>query len=179
MVDHRETTSAPRPQRLLMGVGGRALRPFSSAAGAAMRTTTIVVERVVVEPILDSPDFERLVSSALNSSRVHTAVERLFESEGARRLIDSFFDSGLFDEFISRLLESDALWELVDRVADSPSVTAAITQQSLGFADQVGEEVRTRSRSADDWLERAARRLSRRRASGIPPATEGPDPATP
>jgi hypothetical protein len=178
MVDHDDMASSSGPQRLLIGIGGRALRPFSNAAGAAMRTTTIVVERAVVEPILDSPEFERLVSSALNSARVHTAVERLFESEGARRLIDSFFDSGLFDEFASRLLESAALWELVDRVADSPSVTAAITQQSLGFADQVGEEVRTRSRSADDWLERAARRLSRRRAGEIPPNSEGPEPAT-
>jgi hypothetical protein len=179
MSDHREIPTGPRSQRLLVGIGERALRPFSSAAGVAVRTTTIVVERVVVEPILDSPDFERLVSSALNSDRVHAAVERLFESDGARRLVDSFFDSGLFDEFASRLLESDALWELVDRVADSPSVTAAITQQSLGFADQMGEEVRSRSRNADDWLERAARRLSRRRAGGIPPNGEGPEPATP
>lgn len=44
--------------------------------------------------------------------------------------------TGLWDEFVDRLLASRALWRLVDEVADSPAVTAAITQQGLGFADQ-------------------------------------------
>jgi hypothetical protein len=60
-------------------------------------------------------------------------------------------------------LASPALWRLVDEIAASPAVTAAITQQSLGFADQVEEQVRMRSRGADDWLEQKVRRLTRRR----------------
>ncbi|HUO69728.1 MAG TPA: hypothetical protein VMU39_03045 [Solirubrobacteraceae bacterium] len=57
-------------------------------------------------------------------------------------------------------------------------MTAAITQQSLGFADQVGDEMRVRSRTADVWLERLAQRLTRRGAAALP-AAEEPKPATP
>ena len=63
----------------------------------------------------------------------------------AKRLVDSFFDSGLLDRFFDRLLESDALWHAIDEIAGSPAVTAAISQQGLGFADQVGDEVRSLS----------------------------------
>ena len=52
---------------------------------------------------------------------------------------------------------------MVDEIARSPAVTEAITQQSLGFADQVAGGVRDRSRNADEVLERVARRALRRR----------------
>jgi hypothetical protein len=71
---------------------------------------------------------------------------------------DDFFESGLFDRFADRLLASDGLWRLIDEIAESPSVTAAISGQGLGFADQLGGEVRTRSRRADEWVERRLRR---------------------
>jgi hypothetical protein len=97
---------------------------------------------------------------ALDSTRVQVALRQALESEGARQVVDSFFDSNLFDRIIERVEASDALWRLVDEIASSPSVTAAILQQGLGFADQVGDEMRVRTRKADDWLERAARRLT-------------------
>lgn len=130
-------------RRPLGGIGGRAaaatLRPFTDAA---------------------YPELERLLSVVLESERMQDSIRRALESAGARQLIDDFFDSGLFDHFVDRLLASRGLWRLIDEVADSPAVTAAITQQSLGFADQVGDVVRSRTRSADDWLERAVRRLA-------------------
>jgi hypothetical protein len=90
------------------------------------------------------------------------------ESDGASQLIDTFFDSGLFDRFVARLLSSDGLWRLVDEVAASPSVRAAVSQQGLGFADQVGDAVRVRSRKGDRRIERAADRLRRRHAAESP-----------
>jgi hypothetical protein len=51
----------------------------------------------------------------------------------------------------------------VDQIARSPAVTEAITQQSMGFADQVAGEVRRSSQRADAGLERAAHRLLRRK----------------
>jgi hypothetical protein len=48
-------------------------------------------------------------------------------------------------------------------------VTDAITQQSMGFADVIADGVRDRSRSADAWLERAARRALRRGPAPAPP----------
>ncbi len=135
-----------RTFRPLGGIGGRAaaatLRPFTDAAAL---------------------ELEALLSTALESEHVQRGLRGAFESDGGKQLIADFFDSGLFDEFVDRLLTSAALWRLVDEVADSPAVTAAISQQGLGFADQVGEEVRRRTRKADDWLERIAHRLIRRR----------------
>jgi hypothetical protein len=56
------------------------------------------------------------------------------------------------------------MWTLIDEVAASPAITEAITQHGVGFADQVADEVRGRTRSADAWMESVARRVLRRRA---------------
>jgi hypothetical protein len=103
----------------------------------------------LVQRILDGPELERMVAAAFASERVEAALVSALESAGMERLI-------------ARVLESQALWALVDEVAQSPAVTDAITQQGLGLADEVAGEVRDRSRAADAWLERAARRMLRR-----------------
>jgi hypothetical protein len=131
------------------------------AAGATL-------ERRAVDRVLDSDELERVLAAAFDSPRVQAGILRALDSDGARRLIDSFFESGLFAEFLNRLSNSDALWQLVDDIAGSPAVTAAISQQGLGFADQVGGEVRARSRKADDWLERTAKRLTHRHSKPKP-----------
>jgi hypothetical protein len=173
MAEYRSNGSHPAVVRGLMTIGGRAaavgIRPFSGVFGAAAEAG-MDLERRAVDRLIESGELERLLAS----SRVQSLASQLLDSDGARRLVDAFFDSGLFDQFVERLLASDALWDLVDRIAGSPAVTAAISQQGLGFADQVGDELRTRSRNADAWLERAARRLAHRRPADAPPA---PDPA--
>jgi hypothetical protein len=63
------------------------------------------------------------------------------------------------------------MWNLLEEVMHSPAVAEAITQQGRGFADQVGDDVRERSRTVDDKLERVAWRLLGRRQR---PATEAP-----
>jgi hypothetical protein len=103
----------------------------------------------LVQRVLDGPELERMVALAFQSERVEAALVSALESAGMERLI-------------ARVLESQALWALVDEVAQSPAVTDAITQQGLGLADDVAGEVRNRSRAADAWLERAARRVLRR-----------------
>jgi hypothetical protein len=120
----------------------------------------VVVERVLadgvveqaVARVLDGPELERVVSSALDSPAMERLVARVVESK-------------LVDQAMARLLESDELWLFVDEIAHSPAVTDAIAQQSLGFADQVAGGVRTRSRSADTWLEAKVQRALRRQAS--------------
>lgn len=161
------------PRLLLHGVGGLSQRaaaasvqPLRGVVGAAAEAG-VELERRAVDRLIESRELERVLTSA----RVQTAAAQVLESEGARRLVDAFFDSGLFEQFVHRLLDSEALWELVDRIADSPAVTAAIAGQGLGFADQVGEEMRGRSRTADAWLERTAARLIHR-APKPPPSTE-------
>ena len=105
----------------------------------------------------------RMTEAALDSPRTRAAIANALDSRTAKQLVADFFDSGLFDEFVVRLLESKALWALVEEIADSPAVTAAIARQGFSFADQMGEEVRSRSRNADHWLERAAGRVARSR----------------
>lgn len=145
------------------------------------------LERRAVDRVLGSDELERILVVTINSDHLQAALQRALASDGAARLIDSLFDSGLLDRVFERLFDSglldrlleglltrESLWHMIDEIAASPAVTAAISQQGLGFADQVGGEVRTRSRNADDWMERAARRLIHRQPRVIPPE---PDPS--
>src|SRR5438270_1920594 len=178
MADHDTRTFAsngrPGPLRAVAHLGGRAaasaMRPVGGAVGAALEIG-MTIQRRAVDRVLDSPELGRVMVEAVDSRRVQTALQIAISSDAANRLVDSFFDSGMFDRLVERLLESDGLWYLVDEVAQSPAVLAAVSQQGLGFADQVGEQVRDRSRRADDWLERAARRVIGRRSRRAPDAS--------
>jgi hypothetical protein len=110
-----------------------------------------VVEQAVAR-VLDGPELERVVNSALDSPAMERLVARVVESK-------------LVDQAMARLLESDELWLFVDEIAHSPAVTDAIASQTVGFADQVAGGVRTRSRSADTWLEAKVQRALRRQES--------------
>jgi hypothetical protein len=131
----------------------------------------------LVQRFLEGPELERMVALTLQSEHVEAALVSALESAGMERLIARILESRVIEETVSQLVddtatrlpESQALWALVDEVARSPAVTDAITQQGLGLADDVAGEVRSRSRAADAWLERAARRVLRR-----PPEPELP-----
>lgn len=179
---------------------GAALRPLAGAVGAAA-DAGISLQRRAVDRVLDSGEIERVLVVAVNSAHIEAALRSALSSEGAARLVDALVDSrvldrlvdamfetgvldrlmaelidrGVLDRFFERLLASEGFWHLIDEVAASPAVTAAISQQGLGFADQVGAEVRTRSRKADDWVERAARRLMHRSPRALPAE---PDPSS-
>ncbi len=175
--------------RPVAGIADLTLRPLTAAAALTLRPLTGAatiavqagrgVERRAVERVLDNPEIERLPSAALDSAWAQAAIKNALATDGAKQLVTSLFESGLFDEIVDRLLASDALWRLVDELASSPAVTDAITQQGLGFADQVGDVARARSRTADDWLERRARRLVTWRAKSRQPDGPQPKPANP
>ncbi len=168
-------SSGPRVLRPLADIGIRTaaatLRPLSGMIDVAT-DVGIGLERRAVDRVLDSDEVERVLTAVIDNPRLQLALQRVLASDGAKRLVDTLFDSGLVDRVLERLLASDSLWYVIDEIASSPAIAAAISQQGLGFADQVGDEVRERSRKADDWVERAARRLARR-----PPrvAPAGPD----
>jgi hypothetical protein len=116
--------------------------------------------------VLDDPALERLLASALESPAAERLLATALDSPAAERMLVRVLDSKLLDEAVRRALEGEELWLVVNEIAQSPAVTAAITRQSIGFADQVAGGVRGGSRNADAWLERAARRALRR-----PPAS--------
>jgi hypothetical protein len=123
-----------------------------------------VVRYAVVDRMLAAGIVEQTAARMLDGPELERAVETALDSAAAERLVGRVIESRLLDEAVRRLLESEELWLLVEEIARSPAVTDAITRQSVGFADQVAEGVRVRSRRADAWLERAARRALRRRS---------------
>lgn len=175
-----------RPRLSSLGsIGGRAaattLRPLAGVIGAAA-DVGIGLERRAVNRVLESDELERVITTAVNSAHVQAALVQATQSEAVDRLIDGLFASGAIDRLLSRMLDtgaldrfliqmlsSEGLWKMIDEIAASPAVTAAISQQGLSFADQIGDEMRDRSRKADDWVERAARRLVHRQPRVGPP----------
>jgi hypothetical protein len=172
----------------LTDLGGRAasttLKPLVGVANAAAGVG-IKLQRQAVDRVLESAEIERIVNVTVNSVHVQSALVQASQSEAVDQLVDSLFDSGVVDKVMNRLLDSGALdrflvrmasseglWQLIDEIAASPAVTAAISQQGLSFADQVGDQMRDRSRKADDWVERAARRLVHRQPRVGPPQAD-------
>ena len=121
------------------------------------------MERIFLRAV-ESPGVERLVGEVMQAPGTERVVDRVVDSAAVERAVDRVIEGRLLDRVVERLLESEELWVLVDEIARSPAVTQAITQQSLGFADQVAGSVRERSRDVDGRLERIARRMVGRRA---------------
>jgi hypothetical protein len=176
MAGERSRSASLAVLRPLVDLGSRAaattLRPPAQLVAAAVERS-VQLQRRGLERLLDRYPVETYVVEVLEERRVQSAFSTVADSDAAKQLVASFFESGLFDEVVTQLLASPALWRLVEELADSPAVTAAITQQGFGFADQVAQEVRTRSRTADDWLERAAQRLARRNQRAGKESTSG------
>jgi hypothetical protein len=106
--------------------------------------------------------FDRVLASAFADDFLDRVIERVADSPDVERLVRGLVDSRLVDAVLMQLLESEGLWVLVEEVVQSPTVTSAISQQGVGFANQMAEVMRDRSRTADDRLERLARRFTRR-----------------
>jgi hypothetical protein len=148
--------------------------------------TAVLVERIAdrllheglaerfIERLLEAPELERLLVVMLDSPGMERLVTRVVESHLTEASM-----ARLIDDAAAQLPQSKALWALVDQVAQSPAVTDAITQQGLGLADEVAADLRDRSRDADAWLERTARRVLRRREPGGGPAAGMPVPQVP
>jgi hypothetical protein len=120
------------------------------ATEVADRLLERMTEERAVARVLEGPELERVVASALDSAAMERLVVRVI-------------DSRLLEEAVDRLLKSEELWLIVDEIARSPSVTEAITHQSVGFVDEVADGVRVRSRKADDRIESRIRRVFGRR----------------
>lgn len=152
-----------------------ALRPVVLAGEVVEGATLAFVDRAladgladrVAQRIVDGPELERIVDMALASP----AIERTLTSIVASHVVQEAVDR-VADDAMARLRDSEAMWALIEEIARSSAVTEAIAHQGVGFADQVGDDIRERSRNADARLERAAWRLLRRR-----PAVPTPEPS--
>lgn len=158
---------------------GRALR--ESREQLPLRLVDAAISALFGEQVLDrvlarieeTDVAERVAQRVLETGMLEPVVERVLSGPEVRRMLRSAFDSGLPDDVVAQLLASEAVWVLIDEIATSPAVTEAITQQGVGFAEQVGAKARDRSRDADARLQRLAGRLGRRRHSSTPGAPAG------
>jgi hypothetical protein len=149
-----------------------------------------VVERVATIAA-DHPASERLMSRAVESPRLEQAVDRvlsegvlervvmvvvehpaterlmtrLVETPGFERLVLTVTQSEMFDRLLDRALASEQLDRVVSQIAESDEVYDALREQSQGMADEVTDELRSRTIAADAFLERVARAVIRRRAA--------------
>ena len=137
------------------------------AARAAVRSG--LIERVAGE-MLEAGVADHVADRVLQGPELDRLVARVLDDQATERIVAQVLESRLVDESVKRVLASEELWLVVDEIARSPAVTSAISQQGMGFADQVVEEVGVRSRRADAWLERAARRMLNRNPSPAAPA---------
>jgi hypothetical protein len=168
------------------------MRPAAAVAGGLSQATLALAERAVAVALRGElveivardlvryevverafarigPDLELMVERALDTPAVERTLARIVESPVVQDAI-----AQVADDAVARLRESEALWALINDVVQSPVVTEAIAHQGMGFADQVGDDIRERSRRADARLERVAWRLLRRHSEpGGGPAPSG------
>jgi len=156
----------PTVQGTVLFVMRPAVVAVAAAGDAAERATLAVVDRAladgladrVAQRLVDGPEIQRIVDMALDSAAIERMLTRIVASHVVQEAVER-----VADDAILRLRDSEALWGLIDEIARSPAIMDAIAQQGAGFADQVGDDIRERSRNADARLERAAWRLLRRR----------------
>jgi hypothetical protein len=106
---------------------------------------------------------ERVVSLAIENPATDRLVTSVVESPDFERLLSSIVQTDAVDRFLDRILESEQLHRIVTHIAESDEVALALTRQSRGLADEAAGELRSRTMTADDLLERVARSLLRRR----------------
>lgn len=139
----------------------------AAAPGAAQKTFTTALE------VSDSA--YTLVSQALRpvtNSRIGRPLQRRYDRYAAHgaTIVDRWIDAGRATEQRSRALARQAAFEGEDEVmtqvigvmATKPEVRDLITQQSVGMAEEVMDQLRARTYASDTKWENRIRRLLRR-----------------
>ncbi len=141
--------------------------PFGIARAVERRGRRAAADAVIAatDAWLSSPELERIVAAIVEHEGSERVADRILGSPLARHVGHRLVDSGALDAVFDRLGARASFWAMVDEVASSPSVTDAIAQQSRSAVTDVVDGVRDGTAQADDWLERVAQRLVRRRSA--------------
>jgi hypothetical protein len=187
--------TAASPARVAAGVGVRVWRhpllapvraPARAAYSAVGRRGERAEESLVragplterlTDAIVESGIIERVAAQVVRSDALEHWVDALLDDEQVEQLVARVLDSHLVAVTAQRLGESDEVLLVAGSVARSPVVREALQVQSTGLANELAEETRRRTARVDEVLERAARRLLKRRRRGEPTitvATDGP-----
>jgi hypothetical protein len=143
-------------------------------AGLVRRTVEDAVGRITsealdsraldaaVDRVLTSGAARRVVTVVINHPATDALLAEMLDGPAVDRISARVMDSRLVDQLTSQLLESEELRLVLQHVMTSPEVRVALTQQTAGLAQDVTVGVRSRTVTADDTVERAARSLLRR-----------------
>jgi hypothetical protein len=152
-----EVLAAPEVERaadrLLAGT-------LTDAVGRSLATHR-VVERVAVQ-ILAIADLDRVIGAVLDHELTERAVDRALESPGLERLVTRVLESRLVDELTEQVLRSPEMGRIVEYIATNPQVVEAVTHQTQTLADEMVSDVRRRTHTVDDVVERTVRGWLRR-----------------
>jgi uncharacterized RDD family membrane protein YckC len=150
----------------LLGAGVRSARSVSKAAGIDRAVESAAEEAMVAA--IESEAVERALARVLKGPVVEEAMNSALESEAVKRALVEALDSELVDEVWRRLLASDEAQRLVERIAEAPELRAAISAQSVGLIEDVGQTIGNGTRRLDGVLERVVRRIFFRKRRAEP-----------
>jgi hypothetical protein len=138
---------------------------WEATLDTVLRTRLIerTTDRLLSEGVVD-----RLVALIVEHPATDRVLTGLLESPAFERMVLSVFESELFDRMVDWVLASEQLDRIVTQIAESDEVRNALRQQSAGMADDVTDELRSRTIAADALLERFARSVIRRQQRTAP-----------
>ncbi|MFM8561412.1 MAG: hypothetical protein ACKOB9_04865 [Solirubrobacterales bacterium] len=110
-----------------------------------------------LERVVSGPAFASALRTILSPETVDMIADEVVRSQMIQKITVTAMEAGEMAPIVDAFLEREELWILVQTIAESPAVIDAVRQQGFGFADQVGDEVRGRSRTADQVVARTAR----------------------
>jgi uncharacterized RDD family membrane protein YckC len=157
-----DTPRGPTPLSVrLLGAGLRGARTVGRATGVDRAVQTAAEEAMVAA--VESEAVERALVRVLQGPLVEEAVNGALESEAVRRALIEALDSEMVDEVWRRMLASEEAQRLVERIAEAPELRAAISAQSVGFIQDIGDTIGDTTRRLDGVAESIARRVFFRR----------------
>ena len=118
---------------------------------------------LTLDVVLSTRLIERTIDRLLTEGVIERVVSLVLEHPATDRLVKNVAQTEAVDRFLDGLLASEQLQRIVSHIAESDEVTRALTRQSMGLADEAAGELRSRTMTADDRLERVARSLIRRK----------------
>jgi len=141
-------------------------------ARAAARVSRGPIEAAADEHLV--PELSKLVDRALASDLPEELARSIAEHHVLERVTLELAETGALDSAVEQILASPRTKETVDRlvrsdevrhaikeVVASPELRAALAEQSIGLADEMASDIRSRARVLDDRI-----RVGRRSEAG-------------
>jgi uncharacterized RDD family membrane protein YckC len=121
-----------------------------------------VVRSLVERQVAQRMAKQMVVTLELEPVTAPSAVAQPITSAEFERLVTTAVESRLSAQLTQRLVESPELERIIEEVASSPAVRTAMARQTMSLGEEIAAGLRQRMARADDSLERVARRLLRR-----------------